>query len=179
MKTRNLDRAIASIIKAKGKIEKMNEIYPKLYYDELNEIGKHVISMWYATYDPIYYHRQMSLRNAYLVSLEDTEYSVRFDSSLINAYSHHQDNDYIYELTFIQGYHGGDTIGQNHPNKGIPYWRTPFPQLTNWGRPAKKSWSPYYMMVSEMKKKIKEIDKKKQTEFNKVMNKVQKSINRL
>lgn len=184
MKTRDIERAINATIKAKSKIEKMNMIYPKLYYNELNEIGKHVISKWYATYEPIYYHRQMSLKHAYDVKLHGTDYSVVFDSSLISSFQHHQDNDYIYQIAFIEGYHGGDTFGGEskgspHPHPGIPYWRTPFPYFTSWGRPAKRSWSPYYEMVNQMNNAIKKLDNKKQKEFDEIIKNVQAAINRI
>lgn len=179
MKTRDIDRAIIAVKKAQVKIDKMNSIYPKLYYNTLNEIGKHVISQWYASYDPIYYNRQLSMKHAFKVELYGTDYSVVFDSDLINGYTHNQDNDYIYDIVFMQGYHGGLTYGDGHPHVGIPYWRTPFPQLNRWGRPAKRSWSPYYEMVNQMNRAIKNIDSKKQKEFDSIINKVQLAINRI
>lgn len=150
----------------------MNEKYPKKYRDELEEIGRSVISEWYATYDPIFYNRQMGLKHAWRVNLHGTNYSVEFGPELMDA-SHRVGNDYIFENSFMNGYHGGAM------HNGIPYWRTPYPDFVAWGRPALRSFSPYSRMVSEMNRKIKEIDKEKQDEFDQIINKVQKSINRL
>lgn len=177
MKSRDIDRAIQTIIYAKNKCDIMNKKYPKKYEYELKKIGNITIDKWYATYSPIYYHRRGSLYDSFQVNLQGLDYSVEFDSSLISKF--HNNSDYIYELSFIEGYHGGAKNGIDHPHPGIPYWKTPFPIFNQWGRPAKKSWSPYYRMVSEMKKVIKEIDKEKQAEFDKVMDKVQRAINRL
>lgn len=172
MKTRDILDAINRVKKTKEKIEKMNKVYPKRYKDELEEIGRSVISEWYATYDPIYYDRQRGLRNAWRVILEGTNYRVDFGADLMTT-SYHEPTEYVFEKTFMNGYHGGSY------HNGILYWRTPYPQFTSWGRPALRSFSPYRRMVSEMNKKIKEIDKQKQVEFDKEMAKVQRVIDRL
>jgi hypothetical protein len=173
MRTRDIIEVIHVVENAKKKIDKMNEKYPKKYRDELEEIGRSVISEWYATYDPIYYHnRQMGLKHAWKVSLNGTNYSVEFGPELMDS-SYHQSTEIIFNNAFMDGYHGGSF------HNGIPYWRTPYPDFTEWGRPALRSFSPYSRMVSEMNKKIKEIDKQKQDEFDQIINKVQKSINRL
>jgi len=186
MRTRDIISAIKNVKKAKIKIERMNKIYPKRYAEELYLIGDNVITQWYSSYNPIFYNREGRLYKAFKVRLHGTEYSVDFDSSFIG-------NNIIFENSFMQGYHGGaykgtikikDEFGKiiktiPHPHPGIPYWLTPFPQFTEWGRPAKRSFSPYTRMVSEMNKKIKEIDDEKQAEFDTIMLKVEKAINRL
>lgn len=172
MKSRDILDLMKKVQKAKEKAEKMNKIYPKRYKEELEEIGRSVISEWYATYDPIYYDRQMGLRDAWKVTLEGTNYKVDFGADLMNTV-YHQSIDFIFENSFMSGYHGGSYYN------GVPYWRTPYPQFTAWGRPALRSFSPYRRMVSEMNRKIKDIDEQKQKEFDKEIAKVQKAINRL
>ena len=172
MRTRDIIAAINAIKKAKTKLEKMNEVYPKRYAEELYLIGDDVITRWYSQYDPILYDRSGSLYNAFKVNLNGTDYSVDFDASFLG-------NEIIFENSFMQGYHGGAYKGKYHPHPGIPYWRTPIPQFTEWGRPAKRSFSPYTKMVLEMNKKIKEIDNEKQKEFDSVMSKVYKAVERL
>lgn len=172
MRTRDIIEVIHVVEKAKNKVEKMNKKYPKKYKEELEEIGRSVISEWYATYDPIYYDRQMGLKNAWKVTLNGMNYRVDFGSELMNT-SYNISTEYIFENSFMNGYHGGAM------HNGIPYWRTPYPEFTAWGRPALRSFSPYTRMVSEMNRKIKEIDKEKQDEFDKQIAKVQKAINRL
>lgn len=172
MKARDIDAAINSVIKAKRKIDEMNSKYPIRYVEELKQVGESVISRWYASYEPIYYKRTGSLYDAYHVTLNGTDYSVEFDDSLLK-------DETIFVNSFIYGYHGGAYKGEGHPNPGIPYWKTPFPKFKYWGRPAKLTMSPYQSMVTQMKKKIKEIDREKQREFDNIMNKVQKAIDRL
>ena len=172
MRTRDAIAAIKAIDKAINKIEKMNKKYPKMYKDELERVGDHIITEWYSKYDPIFYDRYGGLYNAFVVRLTGTNYSVYFGSSLMKDV-YNQSVNWIYKNSFIEGYHGGSR------HNGIPYWRTPYPNYTAWGRPALRSFSPYYRMVKEMNKKIKEIDKLKQDEFDSVLNRVKKSINRL
>lgn len=178
MKIRDIERAINAVNNAKKRLDKMNEKYPKMYKNDLEEIGKSVIAHWYGTYDPIYYDRKMDLRNAWRVNLNGLDYSVDFDASLME-FNHRVSNEYIFENSFMHGYHGGAINGDGHPNPGIPYWRTPFPELTYWGSPAVRSFSPYSRMVFEMKRRIKEIDNQKQNEFDSVIAKVQRAIDKL
>lgn len=172
MRTRDILEVIKTTERAKKRIENMNKKYPQKYKEELEEIGRSVISEWYATYDPIFYNRQMGLKHAWRVVLNGTNYRVDFDPELMDS-SYDIDNEYIFENSFMNGYHGGAI------HNGIPYWRTPYPEFTAWGRPALRSFSPYSRMVSEMNRKIKEIDKEKQDEFDKEIAKVQRAINRL
>lgn len=178
MKIRELKQVLHVVEDAKKKIEKMNEVYPKRYYDELNEIGLDVVTRWYASYEPFTYNRHLGLKKAFRVDLNGLDYRVDFSPEYMDDV-YDVSKEYIYENSFVEGYHGGARDGFDHPNPGIPYWRTPYPQLSNWGRPAKKSMSPYYTMRRRMQDKIMEIDREKQTEFDKIISRVQKSVNRL
>ena len=178
MKTRDIDAAIKAISKAKTKIQLMNEKYPQMYKDELEEVGKHVISEWYSKYSPFVYDRNLGLYDAFEVQLDGLDYYVNFDSDLLDDV-YHQSVDWIYENSFVKGYHGGSSKGKGHPVPGIPYWRRPTPLFIEWGAPAKYSFSPYLIMVNRMKNKIKEIDKKKQNEYDKIMEKVKIAIDRI
>ena len=174
-RVRDILAALRAVEKLEKKLNDMNKKYPLKYKEELERIGDHVITDWYSTYEPIFYNRRGSLYNAFRVNLNGTDYSVEFDYNLLGG---DKVNELIFENSFIRGYHGGAADGVGHPNPGVPYWRTPYPLLTNWGRPALRSFSPYTRIVSEMNKKIREIDGDKQDEFNKAVNKVYKIINR-
>lgn len=173
MRTRDILSAINNVKKAKVKIEEMNKRYPKKYKEELEMIGDDVITQWYSTYDPIFYNRSGDLYDAFRVNLDGVNYRVDFDSSLMDG------NEYIFENSFMKGYHGGAISGDGHPNPGIPYWRTPHPWYYEWGRPAFRSFSPYNRMINLMNKKIRKLDKEKQDEFDKIIEKVNNSINKL
>lgn len=189
MRRRDIIATIRSIDKAKEKIKDMNKRYPKKYQEELYLIGDNVITQWYSKYNPIMYDRIGSLYKAFKVTLYDDEFAVDFDPSFMER----DKSSLIFENSFMQGYHGGADKGtiikkdengtvlytESHPQPGIPYWQTPIPEFGHWGRPAKRSFSPYTKMVSEMNKKIKEIDDEKQKEFDGIIEKVEKAINRL
>ena len=177
MRIREIRAAILAIEKAKTKFKKIDEVYPKRYKEELEETGRSVIAEWYATYEPIVYVRNRSLYHAFRVNLDGTRYSVDFEPEFL-------DNDIIFWNSFMEGYHGGARdgvtgLGEPHPSPGTPYWKTPIPEFTHWGRPAMRSFSPYNRMVSEMNKTIKRLDKEKETEIEKIINKVNNVIDRL
>jgi len=186
MRIRDLQRALNQVRKAKEKINKMNEKYPKMYKEELDEIGKSVIAKWYATYpDPIYYRRDGSLYFAYRITLDDKILIIDFDKKYMDEYVSREYNEWIFENSFEAGYHGGAIPGGKQISKGDEillqprYWRTPFPELTHWGRPALLSFSPYKRMRKLMLKKIEQINKQKQDEFERVIEPVQRAINNL
>lgn len=180
MRIRDLYRALNAVVRAKSKIEKMNEKYPKLYKEELDEIGKSVIAQWYAKYDPIYYHRDRSLYHTYDISLEGTLLTVDFDQEYMDQYINREYNEWIYENSFEHGYHGGGIPGgKKDGGDNIPYWRTPFPELTSWGRPAKLSFSPFNRMYKLMDKKIKEINRQKQNEFDQIVAPVERALKKI
>lgn len=177
MRTRDIQAVMNKIIWAKKQFEKMNEKYPKKYAEELYLVGDNVITEWYSTYDPIFYNRSGSLYNAFKIDIGKDNGNIEFDSSLMGG------NDIIFENSFMNGYHGGAIKGPGHPNPGIPYWRTPIQPIERrfkeWGRPALRSFSPYYRMISKMNKKIKEINKEKQKEYDEISDKVEKLIKKL
>ena len=178
MRMRDLDRAIKAIEKAQKKIDKMNEKYPKLYQTELDELGKTIIAQWYASYDPIYYQRTRSLYHAFDVSLDGSLLVIDFDREYMDNYISRQYNEWIYENSFENGYHGG-AIPKDGSRGNIPYWRTPYPELTRWGRPAIYSFSPFNRLYKEMTRKIKQITEQKQDEFNKVVAPVERAIRKI
>lgn len=57
----------------------------------------------------------------------------------------------LFNKVFVEGWHGGaeginDALAERygaHPSPGIPYYRTPHPYYTRWGKQAFRSESPY------------------------------------
>lgn len=175
MRIRTIKEVTNVMNNAKNKLKKMNEKYPEMYKNELEKIARSVMIRWYSSYHPYYYDRQMELWNhAWRITLNGTEYKVEFGYELMDSI-YHQDVEIVFNNSFVNGYHGGSF----HDRGNIPYWRTPYPEFTSKGRPAIRSFSPYSKMMSEMKKKIKELDIKKQNEFNSIINRVLRSVNRL
>ena len=143
------DRKIQEVEKI---ILKERKMYDEMY-DYLDYICRSVIDDFYSDYmpkgsDPIFYTRQYDLYNVYRINIVSGLWEVKYDHEFMKK-KHRESNKYIYDIAFINGYHGGAVSGDGHPANGIPYWRTPFPTFDNWGRPAAISKSPYLTMEKE------------------------------
>ena len=143
------DRKIREVEKIILKEQKMYEEMR----DYLDYICRSVIDDFYSDYmpkgsDPIFYTRQYDLYNAYRINVVSGLWEVEYSPDFMEK-EHRISNEYIFDIAFIRGYHGGATSGDGHPSSGIPYWRTPFPTFDNWGRPAAISKSPYLTMEEE------------------------------
>lgn len=119
------------------------------YTKDLNKIIKRAISDFYSSYKPRYYKRKYSLKYMYKVTSENGVIDMDFDGEHSFAY-HRLDNDKLFNLVFIEGWHGGAKYIKDskveewgmHPDPGTPYWRTPHPDYTEWGYRAENSESP-------------------------------------
>lgn len=181
MRIRDVEALINATERAIKGIEQMNKKYPKKYEDTANSVCDHVITQWYDTYNPIMYDREGSLYKMYDVRIKNDRLIVNIDGEGLSGLG-----KYLYELTFVEGYHGGAKTGKikigdtifSHPNPGIPYWKTPIPQLCFWGRPALRSFSPYNRIINQLNKEMSEIDEERQTEYNKYIDKIKNIIKR-
>lgn len=186
-------RDIEALIKATEKaikgVENINKKYPEKYKDVAYLTCDSIITKWYDSYSPIFYepYRRGSLYKMFKVELDGRNLIVDIDGEGLDGLSR-----YLYELTFMEGYHGGakngtikiknekgDVIKEiPHPSPKVPYWKTPFPYYTNWGRPAIKTFSPYNRIMLELSKEMEKIDKEKQEEYDKLVNKMRAIISR-
>lgn len=115
-------------------VYEINEIMAKDQYEHAQQICKDAIDTWYGSYGPLAYERKYSLYNAYDIGIRGDTFVFEIGSDMMGY--HHQSNDYVFDITFKQGLHGG------------PIWRTPIPVFT-WplcGAPV--SVSPYEMISS-------------------------------
>ena len=189
MRMRDLQRAcikaIKQVQKAERDIDNLDRTYIKKYENELNNIGESVITEWYSKYPDRKYNPTGSLYSAFRVVVKGLSFRVDFDSDLMNEFKHHQSNEIIFNNSFLAGYHGG-SFGRNCPGGDFseewvdypmdrPYYRTgvgfPF-----WGKKAKKSYSPYRLMVKLMNEKIEEIKEDKQKKVDSVIDDVRQSV---
>ena len=75
---------------------------------QLNKIGETAVRDWYNDYSPRFYRRTEDLFNAYKVTVDHQEHTRDFEvGSEFMEYAHHQDNDLIYQIAFVNGIHGG------------------------------------------------------------------------
>lgn len=100
-------------------------------------IVKTAIDSYYDSYEPHIYKRKESLYSVFQVELTSTGFNLVFDGSNIHG-DHRVNNDYIYDVMFKKGYHGGA------PHNGNYYWRFPSPQFASeMGVPPYITWYPF------------------------------------
>lgn len=136
--------------------DRLLQYYTDKTVSDLKDEYRSIISRWYASIytdsaDPHIYNRQRSLFKAFRVQAKNGNIDVEYDSDFMNGYSHRVSNDYIFENSFVKGYHGGADNGPEHPAPGIPYWKK-WRDYSSWGRPATRSESPYELMEKQYNK---------------------------
>lgn len=100
--------------------------------DRMQELFQNVIEDFYNSYTPKYYGRNESLYNLLHVEVGgDGDYiSVGFEPEKMTPMRHGGTG--LYDQVFKKGWHGGADSGEGHPSPDTPYWRTPFPDFSNW-----------------------------------------------
>ena len=162
------------------KLDKMEEKYSKRLDKELKEVGKSVIDDWYSDFIPNSYHRINSLYKAFKVTVRDGHFSVDFSARYMLAYHHRVKNSYIFQNSFMEGWHGGANDGPDHPFPGIPMYREPAPYYTLWSYVAEHSDPPYEAMVKKMNYVISEISDDYDKEFmSEIYNKISAKLKML
>ena len=131
--------------------------YPKTAEYELKKCAYNVIADWYADYPQKSYSRKGDLFHAFKINTNTNGelWEVEFGPEFMEA-DHHQDNDFIYENSFIEGYHGGSI--SERMGIDVPRWRTPISYYKHWYLEAPQSFSPYERAKEEMQKKSDELD---------------------
>ncbi len=142
MKKKITDKLKKAIISAAEETDKA--ILPKIE-KELHVTYKSVIREWYDNYDPLY---QRHYRLYDIFDTKRTRIGIKygFFKSNIDYGSY---TDYVYDITFSEGWHGGNDRGLNHPDLGTPWYLKPGTQ-DGWIRQAEKSFSPREMMIERV-----------------------------
>lgn len=135
-------------------LDSVNKKIEKRFEKDVNKVIKRAINDFYRTFKPDYYKRKYSLRSMYKLTIKDGEYTIDYSHKYTDK-THRASNEYIFNLVFVKGWHGGapgiadHKVEQwrEHPNPGIPYWRLPPPggdnvPYTDWGRRAKQDKPP-------------------------------------
>lgn len=75
---------------------------------ELEKISESAVQSFYDDYKPQFYKRVEDLYNAYRIDIDTYNHQriIEFGSEFMK-YEHHQENDLIYWIAFINGIHGG------------------------------------------------------------------------
>lgn len=167
----DVDKLIKAVDEAINTVIDIIDYYPKKAEYELKKCAYAVIVEWYSKYNPKRYVRQGDLLHTFKIyKNKDGElWSVEFGPEFME-YTHHQENDFIYENSFIQGYHGG-SISED-AGIDIPRWRTPVPYYKYWYSEAPQSFSPYEKIIDEMQSVSDSLDKEIQAKIEKAIKKI-------
>ena len=116
-------------------------------------IFRTAIDVYYDSYSPFVYERTESLYSVFKPRKTKNGFKLFFDARYMKG-GHRVDNEYIYNVMFKKGYHGGA------PHNGDYYWRWPSPRTLHesgippysmwylWG-PAVQSESPWDRIKAE------------------------------
>ena len=146
---------------------------------QMNKIARLEVWRWYSSYAPREYNRKKTLYYAFKITGGNGIVNVHFGPEMM--YPIHRvdkyDSSYIFENSFMQGFHGGAINGSDHPNPGIPYWRRPAPDYPEWGWPAAHNVSPYERINKAFDDYAKRTSKKLENEFKKkILPRVMRSL---
>lgn len=138
------DEFVISTKKEKKNIEKeIAEFLAKDILEDVKRAYTQIINNWYASYSPSIYDRKETLKDTGKFILNGSKITIYASSDPMNG--HRLDNDRLFKLTMLQGYHGGAW------HNGTPMYRGPVPSYYMWTRPAEKTFSPARAMANWIK----------------------------
>ena len=154
--TSGIKRAAKKIQKFADSIEnaknKTNEEIPQKAAPEIEKAARTAVEDWYMAYQPVSYERTESLLHVYDVKPQTGLVNVHLSSDELGG--HRVSSDYIYNLMFLQGWHGGAL------HDGFPPLKRTGPGFIYWGGPTVKTTPAYLLMqqyIGEMKGEIQEL----------------------
>ena len=141
------ENAVNAVIK---KIKMRRAIFKELLADwdkkvkfELELIAEAAVSDFYLDYTPKRYVRQEDLYNAYKVIAKNGDWRIEMGSEFMQG-EHDAPNDYIYNLSFVGGWHGGAQKGDLGKNLDPPM-SIPHPTPSDSDNPD--DWSPRWVSL--------------------------------
>lgn len=112
-------------INVKQLVKDVSSQCAKLLYYKIKEISNEAIARYYNAYAPHMYKRKESLYDAVDFGIRNGEdFYWEYGADLINA-RHRASNEYIFDVMFMEGWHGGAKSGAGHPSPGTPHWKYP------------------------------------------------------
>ena len=177
-------------------LTEIQKSFNKIKYKHLGKFGS-----YYRNYIPEYYNRRYELYKIPRIEIDrDNEtFQTYYDSERLTKWYRIYKKlgptlgkEYIYQLSFVDGFHGGarsgppDDGGNPFPgNKDKPYWRTPPPpeefpiRYSKWGNPAVKTRSPKMLIEDDFKNAVPKIIFKYGNQFQEeVIKKLKEFINK-
>lgn len=132
---------------------RIRQKYNKRVKFGLELIAEHAVTDFYDSYSPHKYKRQEGLLTAYQIIADDDEWSIDTGSQYMTS-EYRVDKDYIYENSFMRGWHGGAIDGPEHPNPETPWWKL----HGEWYKPAKPGPAPIKYIDAEASKFLEEME---------------------
>ena len=128
--------------------ERINQDFFMFIKNEgVEPLYKGVIDSFYNDYTPTVYDRNKSLYDMPQIIITEDYLAIEFNENRMSTFR--DGGTGLYELVFKEGYHGGAKSGKDHPNPGVPYWRTG-DLFSLWGKPAKRApIAPYEDFVEQ------------------------------
>ena len=122
----------------------IDEIYEEMWrntvhvaYNKAKEIAKDAVDMFYGEWSGHGGGRTEDLYDAYDIGIRNGwQLIFEIGSDMMGGY-HHQGAEFVYENSFVRGYHGGSAgTDRNNETVDSPHFRIPAPQFTTWGSKA-------------------------------------------
>jgi len=149
---RKTERAVTRALK------RVDRDIAKYQRDEIQRVYKETIKRFYDEYTPNIYQRTGSLYNLMSVT-EDTETNIvawDYDEKKMTPTRKNKagGREYLMDIVFGEGWHGGADKGPGHRNPGVPYYRQPPPYYRHWDRypAARYPGSPYQIAEEAIRK---------------------------
>lgn len=161
---RKLSKLLNDFPKTVQEIAEKNDFkYQKKARKEMTQIARMAVDSFYDSYKPFIYDRWGDLYNAYKVVVNNNVWKIDYNPKYMK-YKHRVSNDYIFNNSFVLGYHGGAIGGPEHPDIGVPYYRE-FPYYQAWTRPAEVSPSPLLKIEEDIKEYFSDVNENMNKDF--------------
>ena len=172
---RSLGKLLNDLIKLDDELDKTEKKIKiktkKEIRENLEYIARTAVDMFYEDYMPRMYRRTYDLYNAYKIRVNDKVWEVETNPDFMKN-THGGKNkvksDYIFQNSFVNGYHGGSTYGTDlygtpHPQPGTPYWML----YGRWYKEAAGGRvSPEEYIKTEVEQYLDTVPQKMQNEFD-------------
>lgn len=168
------EKLIKAVDEAINTVNEIIEYYPKKAEYELKKCAYSVILDWYSSYPQKSYVRTFDLLHTFKIfkNTDGELWHVEFGSEFME-HEHNQDNEIIYNNSFLEGYHGGSR--SERLGVDVPMWRTPILYYKHWYLEAPQSFSPYERVFEEMSKVSSDLDEEIQEKVEKAIQKIRKN----
>lgn len=157
-------------------LTKKAEKYAEDLREQLNIIAESTIEDFYDDYLDRKYKPVYDIYNTYKITVEIDQFEINYDIDFSPEYmQHHGDlNGYLFDIVFVEGWHGGADKGSGHPEPDVPWYRNlsvinkagkNYKELDPsgfWLRRAERSFSPYEEISNKMDNFISKWEKKYQ-----------------